>query len=154
MEKKKAYLRNVDLLEEFNKSKEQGKMTNEFARMLMLLTDRYSKKANFARYTYLEDMKSWAILSLVRTWESFDPTVGLNAFAFYTKCIHNSFVQYLNVERKERDIRDHLCVEHGIPPSFTYSDAESEKNHSHEHRFDMSLDDKFGMSNQQQYLEY
>ena len=81
-------------------------MSNDLAKMLQLLTSRYAKKGNFANYTYNDDMQSYAMLMLVKTWNSFDPAKSSNPFAFFTQCIKNSFIQYLNYEKRQRDIRD------------------------------------------------
>ncbi len=95
-------------------------MTNDLAKMLTLLTSRYAKKGNFANYTYNDDMQSYAMLMLVKTWNSFDPAKSSNPFAFFTQCIKNSFIQYLNYEKRQRDIRDEVLVDSGLSPSYNY----------------------------------
>lgn len=118
--KKTNYLNNKDLLAEVLKSKEQGFMTQKLATMLQLLTTKYAKKGNFSGYTYNEDMQAYAMLMLVKTWDSFDPNKSSNPFAFFTQCIKNSFIQYLNQEKNQRNIRDQKLVDAGMLPSFTY----------------------------------
>lgn len=122
--KKKAskpnYLNKRDMLRELENSKSQNKMTNELAKMLMLLCDRYAKKPSFANYTYVDDMKGYAIMMLVRTWTSFNAEKSDNPFAFFTQCIHHSFVQFLNQEKKQRNIRDLLLIDGGMAPSNTF----------------------------------
>jgi DNA-directed RNA polymerase specialized sigma subunit len=120
--KPRIYLKNADLLAETKRSKELGRMTDELGRMLMLLVRRYARKASFAGYSYREDMEGHAIVSLCRTWNSFKPEISSNAFAFYTTCIKNSFIQVLNNEKRHRNTRDLLLVEHGMDPSFTFSE--------------------------------
>jgi len=122
--KPKAYLSNKTLMEHVLKSKEQGKMTDELARALMLLTERYSKKGNFVNYTYIDDMRSYALMMLVRTWNGFDPAKSNNPFAFFTQCIKNSFIQYLNQERRQRIVRDELLLGQGLNPSYAFTDNE------------------------------
>jgi len=114
------YLNNKDLLAQVVLSKTRGKMTNDLAKMLTLLTSRYAKKGNFANYTYNDDMQSYAMLMLVKTWNSFDPAKSSNPFAFFTQCIKNSFIQYLNYEKRQRDIRDEVLVDSGLSPSYNY----------------------------------
>lgn len=124
--RKSNYLNNKDLLTQVVLSKEQGRMTDRLAHMLQTLAARYGKKGNFANYTYNEDMQAYAMLMLVRTWSSFDPEKSSNPFAFFTQCIKNSFIQYLNQERRQRDVRDELLIENGLSPSHTYlSDHEA-----------------------------
>lgn len=118
--KPKKYLNNKDLLIEIKKSKEQGRMTNELAKMLQLLCHRYGSKGNYINYTYNEDMQAYAMMMLCKTWASFDAEKSNNPFAFYTQCIKHSFSQFLNSEKKQRDIRDAVLVENGLNPSFTY----------------------------------
>lgn len=122
------YLNNRDLLAQVVLSKKQSKMTNDLAKMLQLLTLRYGKKGNFSGYTYNDDMQSYAMLMLVKTWDSFDPAKSSNPFAFFTQCIKNSFIQYLNYEKRQRDIRDEVLVDKGMNPSFGYTyDYEKEQ---------------------------
>jgi DNA-directed RNA polymerase specialized sigma24 family protein len=124
------YLNNRDLLAQVILSKTAKpvpKMTNDLAKMLQLLTSRYAKKGNFANYTYNDDMQSYAMLMLVKTWNSFDPAKSSNPFAFFTQCIKNSFIQYLNYEKRQRDIRDEVLVDKGMAPSFGFTYDYEEK---------------------------
>jgi DNA-directed RNA polymerase specialized sigma subunit len=122
-EPKKNYLNNKDMLEEIKISKKKKQMTPKLAKMLMLLCDKYSKHRFFVGYSYIDDMRSFAMLMLVKTWSSFDPSKSSNPFSFYTQCIHNSFIQFLNQERKQRNIRDKILVDNGLNPSYTYTEA-------------------------------
>lgn len=114
------YLNNRDLLAQVIQSKAKLKMSGELAKMLSLLTSRYAKKGNFANYTYNDDMQGYAMLMLVKTWNSFDPAKSSNPFAFFTQCIKNSFIQYLNYEKRQRDIRDEVLVDNGLSPSYNF----------------------------------
>lgn len=116
------YINNKVLLAQVKQSKEKGHMTNELATSLMLLAERYSKSPKFANYSYIQDMRSFAMLMLVRTWNSFDLAKSDNPFAFYTQCIKNSFKQFLNQEKKQRNVRDKMMVDQGLNPSQTYVD--------------------------------
>ena len=124
--KKVNYLNNKDILKDVIFSKEQGKMSDELAKKLQTLCARYGRKANFANYTYNDDMQAYAMMMLVRTWNSFKPEKSNNPFAFFTQCIKNSFIQFLNQERKQRDIRDVMLVDNGLSPSLTYEMAQAE----------------------------
>ena len=118
--KAKNYLNNKDLLANVISSKKKGAMSNELALMLQTLTKRYAKKGNFAGYTYNEDMQAYAMLMLCKTWSSFDPAKSDNPFAFFTQCIKNSFIQYLNTERKVRDIKNRTLIDSGFNPSHSF----------------------------------
>ncbi|PPD55721.1 MAG: hypothetical protein CTY12_00245 [Methylotenera sp.] len=121
---KNIYLNNKELLIAVRESKEMGKMSNRLATMLQLLCAKYATKGNFVNYTYNDDMQAYALLMLVRTWNSFDLNKSSNPFAFYTQCIKNSFTQYLNQEKRQRTIRDLLLVDQGLNPSFGFGDGD------------------------------
>jgi DNA-directed RNA polymerase specialized sigma subunit len=128
--RKKNYLNNKDLLAEVLLSKENDppKMTNKLAKMLQMLCARYGSRGQFAGYTYNEDMQAYAMMMLVRTWNSFNPEKSNNPFAFFTQCVKNSFIQYLNSEKRHRTIRDELMVNEGLNPSYTYQLEHEAKN--------------------------
>lgn len=116
-----VYVTNKALLAEFKLSMEKGEMSNELARMVMLICERYARRGCYVNYTYNDDLQSFALMNLVKSWKSFNPEKSQNPFAYFTSCIHNSFLQYLNQERKHRNIRDALLIEHGLDPSHTYT---------------------------------
>jgi len=119
--KKKNYLNNKDLLNQVLISKKQGSMTNLLAHMLQTLCRRYAKKGNFANYSYNEDMQGYAMLMLVKTWDSFKPEKSKNPFAFFTQCIKHSFIQYLKQERRQRDVKNEILIDNGLNPSHSYT---------------------------------
>jgi len=117
---KRNYLNNKDLFAEVVKSREAGIMSDKLARMLQMLTQRYGRAGRYIGYTYNEDMQAYAMMMLCRTWHKFDPERFTNAFAYYTTCVHNSFNQFLNKEKAQRDVRDELLLKQGLNPSHTY----------------------------------
>lgn len=123
--KKTSYIRNKDLLAEVIKCREEGKMSDELAKMLTLLTARYGRSSQFGGYTFNEDMQAYAMMMLCKTWVGFNPEKGSNAFAYYTQCIKSSFKQFLNREKRQRVVRDELLVSRGLNPSFTYTSEHS-----------------------------
>jgi len=163
--KKKNYLNNKDLLAEVILSKSKGKMTDKLAHMLTVLCARYGRKGNFANYTYNDDMQAYAMMMLVRTWNSFKPEKSNNPFAFFTQCIKNSFIQFLNQERRQRDIRDVLLVDNGLTPSYTYQMEQEaaqkkaqEEGHSHDNADDtdnsVGVDDSKKSEESEDLLKY
>lgn len=116
------YLKNADLLAEVIKCKADGKLSNKLAMMLDMLTRRYASKPNFSGYTYVDDMIAEALADLCKNALKFKPERSSNPFAFYTQCIHNSFLGYLNSEKKHRRIRDAMLVEIGENPSFNFQE--------------------------------
>lgn len=138
--KKKNYINNADLLIEIKKSKEQGKMTDEFAKMMMLLAKRYSSQGSYAGYTYIEDMESYALMTVCKVWNSFNEEKSNNPFAYFTQTIKRAFWQYMYQEEKHRDIRDEMLMREGELPSHTYVDKYEEKEFSDE--FNKSIKEK------------
>lgn len=114
------YLSNHNLLEQMELSKQQNKMTDDLSKMVMLLCERIANRPNFAAYTYIDDMKSYALLNIVKNWRSFDATKSSNVFSYLSTYIFNSFIQYLKAEKKQRNIRDSLLVHEGLDPSRTF----------------------------------
>lgn len=79
--------------------------------------------------TYNEDMQAYAMFMLARTWNSFNPEKSNNPFAFFTQCIKNSFIQYLNQEKRQRNIRDLLLVDQGLNPSHTFTEDNTDQHY-------------------------
>jgi len=124
---KTVYLNNKELLAEVVRCKVTGEMSDTLARMLQMLCSKYAKKGNFVNYTYNDDMQAYALMMLVRTWNSFKPEKSSNPFAFFTQCIKNSFIQYLKQEQRQRNVRDVLLVDNGLNPSFGFTENEKRK---------------------------
>ena len=127
--------------------------------MLQTLCARYGRRANFANYTYNEDMQAYAMLMLVRTWNSFDPNKSKNPFAFFTQCVKNSFIQFLNSEKRHRTLRDELLVEQGLDPSYSYqldheSRAEERRTDLHEEKEVELRTEEKSADNDNELLEY
>jgi hypothetical protein len=97
----------------------EGSMTNKLAKSFMLLVEKYSMRFNWRGYTYVDEMRSQALLQLSQIGLQFDESKSQNPFAYYTAAIDNSFTRILNIEKKNQMIRDDLLIETGSNPSFT-----------------------------------
>jgi hypothetical protein len=135
----KNYLNNADLLKELKKSREQNKMTDELAKMFMVLAQKYAGKGRFINYTYNDDLQGFALLTGVKVWRSFDPEKGSNPFAYFTQVFKAAFLQYDNSERRQRDIRDAKLVSLGANPSYSYSDRYGNDDFDHHLHNDMGF---------------
>lgn len=135
--RKRNYINNRDLLAEVIKSKEQGKMTEEFGKMMMLLVKRYASQGSYSGYTYVDDMESYALATICRVWNSFDPEKSNNPFAYFTQTLKRAFWQYLKQEEKHRNIRDAVLVREGDDPSHTYLDKYAEDRFIEEHKLSL-----------------
>ena len=98
---------------------DHGKMTNELAKMLLLLTQRYGTRGNWRGYTYNDEMQGQALMQLSQIGLQFDESKSENPFAYYTAAITNSFTRILNVEKKNQALRDDILQENGMAPSHT-----------------------------------
>lgn len=100
---------------------DQGRMTNKLGKMLMTLVDRYGQRANWRGYSYLDEMKSRALLQLSAAGLQFDESRSSvpNPFAYYTVIISNAFTCMLNSEKKNQNIRDDILIMNGVTPSLT-----------------------------------
>lgn len=119
--KKKNYLNNKDMMAELRKCHEQDQMTEEFAKMIMLLAERYGSRYEYSDYSpHIEDMKAVAVANVVRAWKSFDLERFNNPFAYFTQAIKHTFWQYVSQEKKHRLNRDALLIDQGELPSDTF----------------------------------
>lgn len=100
-------------------SVDHGKMTNELAKMFLLLTQRYGTRGNWRGYTYNDEMQGQALMQLSQIGLQFDESKSENPFAYYTAAITNSFTRILNVEKKNQSLRDDILQENGMTPSHT-----------------------------------
>ena len=107
-----------------------GKMTNELAMMFMKLVERYGHRGNWRGYTYIDEMKSQALLQLSQIGLQFDESRSEtpNPFAYYTAAITNSFTRVLNIEKRNQNIRDDILIMHGATPSYTRQTENDMKN--------------------------
>lgn len=96
-----------------------GSMTDKLARMFILLVDRYSQRANWRGYTYVDEMKGQSLLQLSQMGLQFDEAQSDNPFAYYTAAITNSFTRVLNIEKKNQNVRDEILIDMGQTPSFS-----------------------------------
>lgn len=98
----------------------QGRVTNKLAMMFMKLVERYSQKGNWRGYTYLDEMKSQALMQLVETALKFDESKSDNAFSYYTMIVTNCFRGTLNSEDKISTIKNKLMIDAGYNPSYNF----------------------------------
>jgi len=108
-----------DALDNGTFSQDHGKISNRLALMFMKLVDRYSQRGNWRGYTYLEEMKSQALLQLSLMGLQFNEARSDNPFAYYTVTVSNAFTRVLNLEKRNQNIRDDLLVMNGVTPSIT-----------------------------------
>ena len=99
--------------------KDHGCITNNLARMMIKLCERYATRGNVRGYTYNDEMKGQAILQLTQIGLQFDESKSDNPFAYFTAAVTNSFVRVINIEKRNQNIRDDILEMNGMNPSYT-----------------------------------
>lgn len=100
-------------------STEHGRLTNKLGSMFIKLVERYSHRANWRGYTYVDEMRGQALLQLSEVGLKFNENKSDNPFAYYTAAVNNSFTRVLNLEKRNRTIRDDILIDQGHMPSYT-----------------------------------
>ena len=100
-------------------SNDHGKITEKLAHMFLKLAERYSQRSNWRGYTYVDEMRSQALMQLSQIGLQFDESKSENPFAYYTAAITNSFTRILNIEKKNQNIRDDILEMNEMMPSYT-----------------------------------
>lgn len=99
-------------------STKHGSISNNLAKMFIKLCERYSMKGNWRNYTYIDEMRSDALLHLSVIGLKFDESKSQNPFAYFTAAVNNSFTRILNLEKRNQNIRDDLLQDAGHMPSY------------------------------------
>ena len=86
--------------------------------MFLKLVERYSHRANWRGYTYVDEMRGQALVQLSQIGLQFNEAKSDNPFAYYTAAVNNSFTRILNLEKRNQMIRDDILIEQGHLPSY------------------------------------
>lgn len=128
-----SLIREVGISHHNAKSKEfdieTGRITATLANMYIKLVERYSQRANWRGYTYIDEMRGQALLQLTQIGLQFNEDKSDNPFAYYTAAVNNSFTRVLNIEKKNQGIRDDLLEKAGQAPSWTRQLEHEMKSH-------------------------
>jgi len=96
-----------------------SKITFKLGSMFLKLVDKYSHRANWRGYTYVDEMRGQALVQLSYIGLQFNEDKSDNLFAYYTAVITNSFRKVLLIEKKNQGIRDDILIDQGHLPSYT-----------------------------------
>ena len=96
-----------------------GKITNKLGTMFLKLVERFSHKANWRGYTYVDEMRGQALVQLSQVGLQFNEAKSENPFAYYTAAVINSFTRVLNLEKRNQTIRDDILIDSGHLPSYS-----------------------------------
>jgi hypothetical protein len=95
-----------------------GSITNKLGTMFLKLVERYSHRANWRGYTYVDEMRGQALVQLSQIGLQFNEAKSDNPFAYYTAAVNNSFTRVLNLEKRNQTIRDDILIDSGHLPSY------------------------------------
>lgn len=131
MEPKNYYAKKSDLIAEINKSKAIKKkhpkrtpsecLTPKLVDMITQIVNKFGELPNWRGYSYIDDMKSSAIIAVCHNALKFDSEKSNEPFNYYTMIANRTFLTFIEGEKRLRDIRDDLIIEAGNPelsPSF------------------------------------
>ena len=96
----------------------RGKLTNDLVKMIMLMVDQYGTSGNWAGYSYIDDMKSAALVHLCDVALKFEELKSNNPFAYYTQVIAMKFTATVNAEKQQAKIKSDLLQEKGYMPTY------------------------------------
>jgi DNA-directed RNA polymerase specialized sigma24 family protein len=126
-EKSRYYIDKKEYTEELMKYIKSGVASEKLGELFKRHVDHYASGASFKNYTYLDEMKSEALLFLIKYSKGFKIDVGRDAFAYCTTIIHNAFLQSINREKKHSFIKDSLIKNQrkleGNPPKSSVFDT-------------------------------
>lgn len=118
--KEEGYLSNKEMYNEVIKCQNDNQISEKLGKMFMILSKRISSKPNFSSYSYKDEMISNSLVACCAALHKFDSNKSENPFSYFTTIIHTSFIQVLNKEKKQQEIRDELLLEENLNPSFGY----------------------------------
>lgn len=101
----------------FDQSK--GKITDNLAKMMMKLAERYATKGNLRNYTYNDEMRDQSIIQLIEFGLKFNEARSENPFSYLSQIVKNAMIRVLNVEERHRNVRDDILEINGLNPSYT-----------------------------------
>lgn len=120
--KEKGYLSNKEMFEELIICQKMNVVSDKLGKMFIILATRYSTKPNFSGYSYRSELVNSGIVACVAALHKFDSNKSENPFAYFTSINHNAFIQILNKEKRQQEIRDQLLVNNSYDPSFAYQE--------------------------------
>ena len=98
----KHYVRNIDLYNEVVYCKDTNELSPVLTEYFRLIADRLITKLYFRDPMDRDDvfMGGWEDACIY--WRKFDPSIGRNAFAYYTQIIKNGFAKGYNANYGKR----------------------------------------------------
>jgi len=89
----KEYVKNADLYKALIESKEKGKPTDDFTKMVILMATKISTRLPYLDEEDRNDCIEYAIMDGITYYNRFNETKGTNAFAYMTSILLNGFAK-------------------------------------------------------------
>jgi DNA-directed RNA polymerase specialized sigma subunit len=67
--------------------------------LILSLVNHIAMKPNFSNYTYIDEMKSNAIITIWKGLNTFNPERTSEAFSYFTTTCFNAFIQIIEKEK-------------------------------------------------------
>jgi len=138
--RKKNYVNNADLLaavvehrtavaEAVRLGRPKPQLSRYIGESILMMCDRLGRRPNFSGYSFIDEMKSDAVLDCVSAVEGFDHERFSNVFGYLTQCAWNAFIRRIQKEKKQSYIK-HRNFENVIMSSYVGSgEHDSMKKH-------------------------
>ena len=113
----------VDYVKEANLAKSSDtqvpKVTNYIATCFMKISEGLSRRPNFVRYTYREEMVMDGVENCLRAINNYKietatRTGNPNAFSYFTQICYFAFIRRITKEKKQQDIKFKFIEKMGI----------------------------------------
>jgi DNA-directed RNA polymerase specialized sigma24 family protein len=104
------YVTNKELLEEFKKYRETGKISDRLGEMFVKIAENLSNKPNFIGYTWKEEMIGEAVLTCIKYSKNFNPDKSKNPFGYISRFCYNAFVEYIKKQKRHGNTKETLYM--------------------------------------------
>jgi hypothetical protein len=118
---------------------ERPPLTDYIATCFMEIADNLSRKGNFIKYPYRDEMVGDAIENCILYAHNFDPEKSKNPFSYFTQIIYFAFLRRIEKEKKQLYIKYKMAEENDVDGTLhkwykeNYFEKESEKDAMKEH---------------------
>jgi len=118
----------VDYVKDLEASRKEEReapiIPNYIAECFLRISEGLSRKANFIRYTYREEMVMDAVENCLKAIDNYNLEVATrtgkpNAFAYFTQIAWYAFIRRIQKEKKQQDIKLKYVAESGIEEFIT-----------------------------------
>lgn len=106
VDNEKFYKAIVDYRQQLKEAREQGKepprIPDYIGECFLKIGNHLARLPKFANYSFKDEMIADGVENCIRYFEVFDPSVGINPFAYFTTTFFRAFIRRINSEEKAR----------------------------------------------------